>query len=188
MADADGTEGADFGEAFANVGEGEVGEGEEGSGGDEGAEDGGEAGAFGAGGLAAFEDGLFGLAGAVAGFVAGFGSDNGGRAEFDDLDVGEDGGNFGANFAEAVDAGAVAAEGEDGVDFVGEAENFLGLGEVDPGGAVVEEVPGREGFSDLIGAAVEGEGVALFEAEGVVEVVSEVDGAGGEGAHDGFLF
>lgn len=137
MADPDGAEGSDFGESFTDVGEGEVGEGEEGSGGDEGTEDGGEAGAFGAGGLAAFGDGFFGLAGAVAGFVAGFCSDEGGGAEFDDLDVGEDGGDFGTDFAEAVDAGAVTAEGEDGVDLVFQAEDFLSLGEVDPGGAVV---------------------------------------------------
>lgn len=36
MADADGAEGPDFGESFADIGEGEVGESEEGSGGDEG--------------------------------------------------------------------------------------------------------------------------------------------------------
>ena len=113
MADSDGAKGSNFGESFADVDEGEVGEGEEGSGGDEGAEDAGEAGAFAAGGVAVFEDGFLGFAGAVAGFVAGFGADEGGGAEFDDLNVGEDGGDFGADFAEAVDAGAVASAGSD---------------------------------------------------------------------------
>lgn len=188
VADANGAEGSDFGESFADVGEGEVSESEEGSGGDEGGEDGGEAGAFGAGGLAAFEDGLCGLACAVTGFIASFGADHGGRAEFDDLDVGEDAGNFGADFAEAVDAGAVAAESEDGVDLVFETEEFLGFVEVDPGGAIVAEITGRVGLGDGIGLAVEGEGIVFFEAEGIVEIVSEVDGAGSEGAHDGFLF
>ena len=91
VADSDGAEGSDFGESFADVDESEVSESEEGSGGDEGAEDAGEAGAFGAGGLAVFENGLFCFAGAVAGFVAGFGTDKGGGSEFDDLNVGEDG-------------------------------------------------------------------------------------------------
>ena len=188
MADSDGAKGSDFGESFADVDEGEVGESEEGSGGDEGAEDAGEAGAFAAGGVAVFEDGFLGFAGAVAGFVAGFGADEGGGSEFDDLNVGEDGGDFGADFAEAIDAGAVASEGEDGVDLVFEAEDFLGFVEVDPGGSVVEEVAGREGLRDAVAFSVEGEGVAFFETEGLVEIVAEVDGTGSEGAHDGFLF
>ncbi len=104
------------------------------------------------------------------------------------MNVGEDGRDFGTDFAETVDAGAITSESEDGVDLVFEAEDFLGFVEVDPGGAVVEEVAGWEGLRDGVVFPVEGEDVAFFEAEGLVEIVAEIDGAGSEGIHDGFLF
>ena len=69
------------------------------------------------------------------------------------------------DFTEAIDAGAIASEGEDGVDLIFEAEDFLGFVEVDPGGAIVEEVSGREGLRDGVIFSVEGEGIAFFEPE-----------------------
>ena len=77
MTNADRAEGADFREAFADVGEGEVGEGEEGTRGDERTENGGEAGALVSCRVPVFEDGFFGVARSITDLVPGFGADHG---------------------------------------------------------------------------------------------------------------
>ena len=81
------------------------------------------------------------------------------------MDVGEDGGDLTADFAKAVDAGAVASQGQDGVNLIFLVEDFLGLIEVNPGGSVVDEVPWRMGLGDEVIFSVESGGVSFFEAE-----------------------
>jgi len=81
------------------------------------------------------------------------------------LDVGEDGGDLTADFAKAVDAGAVTSEGQDGVNLIFLVEDFLGLIEVNPGGAVVDEIARRMGLGDEVIFSVESDGVSFFETE-----------------------
>lgn len=147
-----------------------------------------EAGSLGTCGFAAFENGGFGIAGTVTGFVAGFGTHHGGGAKFNDLDIGQDLRNLRADLAKPVDGGAVAAQSKDGINPAGLVEDSLGFVEVDPGGAVITKVSGRVGLGQGVGLTVEVDLISFFETERLVEVVSQIDRSGSERIHDGLLF
>ena len=44
------------------------------------------------------------------------------------------------------------------------------------------------GLSDEVIFSVESDGVSFFKAEGLMEIVSEIDRSGSKGIHDGLLF